>query len=347
MRSLSCLLYAGLLTVGVVYSAESGVIRAGRIMPEERDGRLTISAGSVRQLEVLVEETTRAFYDVTDQEWKQERAQEFDESDFNLDDGYATVGLKYEKAGRYFSWQAEASLMNPDTEAVARRNYYIAVGDDIEYNGQTYDHMKIPEGESFTAELLGGTFELRGQLTPFTFKPGEAFSITPWVELGIFSFAGQYKIDAGEARGVTQYQNPPEDFVIGGSSKGITGIGLPEWGGGGEVRIGTDDSLCLSLRGSYTICEYNGGTRILTSSSHREKSIDLDHDNLRLQAHLELPTVSGRAWLLGVRYQKVESAALIESQAETDEEIIARRERFDKEVEFNFESIEFLAGFTF
>ncbi len=325
----------------------AGFITAGRQVSAQRNSRLQLSIGQVRQLDVLVEETTRAFYDVTGREADQERAQTFDGSDFNMEDGYLTLGLKWENARKYFTWQAETALMNPSTEAVARRNYYIGIGRSVDYEGKSYDNMLIPEGDEFEVSVLGGTLELRSQFTPFTLRLGDNLRIIPWAELGIFTFMGNYKLDAGEPRGSTVYQNPPVDFVIGGRTRGFAGMGLPEWGGGGEIRLGSDDGASLSLRGSYTVCEYSGGTRFFTSSSHREKSIDLSHRNVRLQAHVELPTVSGRAWLLGARYQKIKSAALIESTGETAEEIIERRERFDKQVEFAYESFEFLAGFTF
>lgn len=338
-----CFIFAGFATA----ESGTGVLSAGRQISAQRNSRLQVSIGQVRQLDVLVEETTRAFYDVTGREDDQARAQTFDGSDFNMEDGYLTIGLKWENARKYFTWQAETALMNPSTDAVARRNYYIGIGRSVKYEGKSYDNMLIPEGDEFEVSVFGGTLEFRTQFTPFTLQFGNSVRVVPWAELGIFTFMGEYKLDAGEPRGSTVYQNPPEDFVIGGRTRGFAGMGLPEWGGGGEIRIGEDDGPVVSLRGSYTVCNYSGGTRFLTSSSHREKSIDLSHRNVRLQAHVELPTVSGRAWLLGARYQKIKSRALIESTGATEEEIIERRERFDKQVEFAYESLEFLAGFTF
>ena len=319
----------------------------GRQVSSRRNSRLQLSVGQVRQIDFIIEETTRAFYDVTGREDDQERAQIFDGSDFNMEEGYLTLGVKWENARKYFTWKAEASVMNPSTEAEARRNYYISIGREVEYEGKLYDHMFIPEGDEFEVEIIGGTLELRSQITPFTLQPVQNLRIIPWVELGLFTFIGQYILDAGEPRGSKTYQIPPVDFVEGGRSRGFAGMGLPEWGAGGEVRIGNDDGYVVSLSGSYTVCEYRGGTRFFTSSRHREKRLDLNHRNIRLQANVELPTASGRAWLVGARYQRVNSDALIESTGETVEEIIERRERFDKEIEFDYESLEFLVGFTF
>jgi hypothetical protein len=237
--------------------------------------------------------------------------------------------------------------MSPDTETVAKRNYYIGVDEEILYRGRLFDNLLIPEGAPFSMEMTGGKLELRGLITPFTIRPADGLSITPWIDLGLFGFVGYYEIEAGEPRGTTRYLFPPEDFVIGGSSEGVAGLGLPEAGLGGEVRLGDDRGANLVVQGHYAVCQYDGSTKYLASSRHREKDADIDHSNVRVRVSVEIPLKNGRAVTLGGEYQSVESEAEITSTGQTLEEIIARRERFDKRVDFRMESLVGMLGLTF
>ena len=116
---------------------------------------------------------------------------------------------------------------------------------------------------------------------------------------------------------------------------------------GGEIRIGDEGGANLVLSGHYVVCEYDGSSKYLTSSNHREKDIEIDHVNYRLRCTCEIPMESGRCFTLGVQYQVIDTEAMIESTALTPEEIIASRERFDKEVEFELEAVTGMIGLTF
>jgi len=343
---------SGLLAVvSVVFICREGsaenVVRAGRDLPVERNVNWRVSVGHISEMQGLVEETTRSYYDVTGQQLKLGLAENYDLNDFGMDGGYGTIGLSYEKAGKFLSFQFDVSVMNPEIDTVARRNYYIGVGEDVEFQGRGYDNMLIPEGTPFSMELIGGFMEMRGLITPFTFKPSEMLRITPWLDLGLFVFAGQYEVDAGEPTGTTQYLIPPEEFVIGGSSEGTVGLGLPEVGFGGEIRIGDESGANLVLSGHYVVCEYDGSSKYLTTSSHREKDIEIDHVNYRLRCTYEVPMENSRCFTLGVQYQVIDTEAMIQSTAATAAEIIARRERFDKSVQFELEAVTGMIGLTF
>ncbi|OGV62135.1 MAG: hypothetical protein A2498_07935 [Lentisphaerae bacterium RIFOXYC12_FULL_60_16] len=319
----------------------------GRAKSDNRDFSLRAAFGQLREIQIGVKETTRRLYDVTDSSWKQETAEDYDLNDFGMSGGYNLTGASLEKIGRYFTFQLDAAFMSPSANPTAQRDYYIEVGDSIEYDGQSYNQMKIPDGSEFQVEMTGGSVELHGLITPFTVKPAPAFSITPWVDLGLFSFIGDYDIDAGEPQGVVQYQNPPEDFVVGGRSSGFMGLALPEWGGGGEIRFGAPGEWNLVLQASATICQFTGSTKMLTVNEHREKNVDIDHRNLRLRVLFEVPLNDSIALTAGVHYQKIESFASITSSADSPEEVIATRERFDKEVDFRMDSLMGLVGITF
>jgi len=62
---------------------------------------------------------------------------------------------------------------------------------------------------------------------------------------------------------------------------------------------------------------------------------------------VEIPMKAGKNFTAGLQYQAVESDASITSKPGTTQEIIARRERFDKDVGFKMVSLTGMLGFTF
>jgi len=326
--------------------AENSMFVAGRDVEEKRDFRIRGVIGSIIEMEGFVQETTRAFYDATDQEFKQDLAERFDLNDFNIDGGFATVGLSTETIWTYFTLQFDLLAMNPETDTVARRNYYIDV-DDVSFNGRSFENMQIPEGTRIKADLAGALVELNGLYTPFTFEPNDSVLFTPWVGLGLFLFFGAYDIDAGPPQGVIQYQFPPEDFVVGGSADGFIGGGMPELGLGGELILGRKEEMNLIIQGHVGFFSYDGSTRYVTTSEHRDKDADIDHLRARVQVSAEFPLESGRVITLGGQFETIDSEATIESEPGTEDEIIARRERFDKEIEFKMTTGTAFVGLTF
>jgi hypothetical protein len=337
------------LLIASSLTASAGSFVSGREVSETRDVKLRGIVGTVSEMSGFVQETTRAFYDASDQQFKQDLAERFDFNDFNVDGGYATVGVGWERIWKYFTLQIDLLFMNPETDAVARRNYYIDV-DDVSFNGRSFGNIKIPEGTPFSVDIFATLTEVNALYTPFTFKPSDSFQFTPWIGLGLFLFLGQYDIDAGPATGVTQYQFPLEDFVVGGSAEGYLGAGLPELGIGGEVVLGDTsgkDSARLSLQGHVGVLQYDGGTGYFTTSDHREKDVDIDHVHSWVQVALEIPLKSGRTMSFGGKYDVISSDAEITSEPGTIEEIIARRERFDKQIEFEMTTATGFVGITF
>ncbi len=347
MLSLKNVICVVVLLAGMAGSASAQWIRAGRDLENGRDFNLRLTGGSITEFQAMVQETTRRVYEVAGEDWKQDRANRFDLNDFNVTGSHTTLGLSMEKAWKYLTLQLDGSYLSISSEAVARRDYYIGIGNEIVYAGVAYDHMVIQEGTTFAFDVQGATLEAHFLLTPFTLHPFHGVRLTPFADVGLFGFAGAYDLDAGETRGVIQYQNPPENFAVGGQADGIIGMGLPQYGGGLELRLGTEDRINLVLMGSYTICRYDGSTSFLTSSAHREKNAVIDHRNLRVRMYLEFPMRASRSLMLGVQYQQVESDASITSTATDPDVILENRERFDKDVEFRMQSVNAMLGFTF
>lgn len=342
------LLVGGVLVLSLLAgSVSADAFRAGRTLEDARDFRLLLNAGQIRDFQMMVQETTRRVYDVAGEEWKQDTAEGYDLNDFNVDEAHDTFGIALEKAGKYLTLQLDASYLSISSSVVAQRDYYLGVGNEIHFNGQTYEHLMIQEGTEFAFDVDGVTLDMRLLITPFTFHPIDGLQLTPFLDIGVFGYVGMYDIDAGSPTGVKTYQNPPEDFAIGGQADGVMGMVMPQYGGGAEVRIGKPGRANLVVQASYTLLNYDGSTAVLTSSAEREKNAEIDHRNLRIRSYLEFPFNSGRCWLLGIEYQQVESEGFITASAETDEEVLLLRERFDKEVEFSMNSLKAMVGFTF
>ncbi len=327
-------------------SAWAGSVQWGGVVPTNRTQNFRIMAGAVLEFEGAVEETTRKLYDVNGRSFSQADAESFNTSDFDMEGPYGGVGFSLDMAWSYFRLGVDSLFLAPSISTIAKRDYYLAVGDGIDYNGSSYDHLMIPEGTPFKADIMGNMTEINFSLVPVGFQLGDSVVINPSLDFGLLLFLGTYDIDAGETTGVTPYQNPPEDFAVGGSSSGFIGMGVPQWGPGVQVRVGRPGGVNLDLRAHYLFLSYTGSSSFLTSADHRDKDLDLDHRNVRLRAQLEFP-MKRLAWNIGIQTQFIDTEGSIESKYTDPDEILANRERFDKEFSFRLESVLATIGITF
>ena len=325
----------------------AGPFVAGRDISSDRDASFRFTGGMVFDIEGDVQETNRRYYEVTGQSEKQNLREDYSLEDFGLGDAYPTVGFAIENAGRFWTFQWDLLVMNLQTDSTAIRNYYIGVSD-IEYGGEEYEYMQIPEGTDFSVDILGIMTDLRLLFTPFTFKPGNSVRFTPFADIGLFIFYASCDIDAGPARGVIQYQDPPEDFVVGGHAEGMLALGVPELGVGAELRIGNPSGVNLVVQGNYGFLDYDGSTEWLVSADHRAKDLTLNHINARAKCALEAPFENGNSFVLGIEYRFIESEASITTREDlSDEEIAERHERFDKDAFFSLSTALVTLGWTF
>ena len=319
----------------------------GHPVPEDRDARWAISYGSLVDISGHIDETFRAYYKATGQNWKQSLAESYSLSDFGVDGPYSTIGLHYEKQWTFWAFRWDIVRLALDASANAKRDYYLGVGDDIKYGGKSYDHLKIPKGSRFEIDFDGFLTSGQFAFTPCTFWIGEELSFTPELDAGLVVVLGEYEIDAGKARGTAVYQNPPVDFVVGGSSESIIGAGAPMIGLGGELRIGAEDWIQWIFRANLGYFSYSGSTKPFTSSKHRAKDIDLDYFSLAFDASVLLPMTEKTCLELGARLQYTDLSAEIKSKARDDAAIVAARERFDKKADFDAVTVLFYAGISF
>ena len=327
--------------------AARGEWAMGGYVPEGQATQFRAAAGGIFEFEGMVEETTRKYYDAVGRTSSQMDAEDYSTDDFNLDGFHGMVGLALNKNWQGFRLELDTSFLNPSTDTVASRDYWLSVQGDVDYRGKSYDHLMIPAGTPFSMEAFGNLTELTLSLVPFGYRSERGWlTVSPMLDAGLLAVVGQYKIDAGETHGVREYQNPPEEFAVGGKSDGFAGAALPQLGVGVNVVAGDASGLQLELDAHYLMMSYNGSTGFFTTAEHRKKDLDLDHKNIRLRGALTFPM--GRArFLAGVQVELIDLEGTLESTGATREEIIARRERFDKEFSFTLHSVMATAGFVF
>lgn len=318
----------------------------GGVLAEGREQNLRFTLGTIPEFEGMVTETTRRLYDVTGRPGSQSDAESYGTSDFNMDGPYGTLGISFDSAWKFFRLQIDSSFLNPETKTTARRDYYLSVGDEIQFNGKKYDNLMIPEGTEFEASLMGNLTEITFQFVPFGVLLADLVAVNPSLGLGVLLFGGQYDIDAGSPSGVKTYQNPPEDFAVGGSSGGFVGLGAPQWGPGIEIRVGGPDGVVFDFEAQYLFSQYDGSTAWLTTADHRDKNLDFEHRNLRLRAQFEFPT-GDLALSVGLVAQFVETEGSVTTISTDPDEILALRERFDKNFNLTVNSLLLTVGFAF
>ena len=335
---------AAFLAVSVPASAG---IEWGTAVPEDRDSRWTVSWGAVASVSGRVDETFRAYYQATGQDSKQALAESWDFDDFGFDAPWQTFGVHFEHAWRFASFRFDLSLFELDASARALRDYYIGLEDDVSFGGREYGHLKIPAGSGFSSEFSGGLGSALVAVTPFTLALGENVTLVPEADIGLVAVAGDWKIDAGPARGTAVYQNPPVEFVVGGSSSSFIGAGAPFFGAGAELRVGPDDWVQWITRANGGFFSDSGSTKPFTSSSHREKDLDLDLLMLSLDTSVVLPMDERTCFVVGARVQFLSLDGSIKSKPKDRSAVVAARERFDKEADADMTIAQIYAGITF
>jgi ABC-type polar amino acid transport system ATPase subunit len=111
-----------------------------------RTQNLRFTIGAVTDFEGMVTETTRRLYDVTGETWKQADAESYGTSDFEMDGPFGAIGLSADAMWSFFGFQLDTMFLNPSTKTTARRDYYLAVGDDIEYGGASTTTSRFRRG---------------------------------------------------------------------------------------------------------------------------------------------------------------------------------------------------------
>lgn len=313
-----------------------------------QDGRPTweieLAGGKVTRIKGSVEETVRPYYE---QIGKETQGESYTLDELGLDGKKATFGARMEKRWRYFTLGLGGFYYHPSADTVALRDYYLGISDEIEYQGQKYEYMMIPEGQPFTADLRTVFCELSLLFTPVTITPLPNFELIPAIYLGITGVFGKYDIDAGPPTGTVVYEYPPRDYVVGGRSAGWTGAGVPAIGLGAELRIGPADGLRVTARACYSLFRYDGSTDYLPVSIRHEKHLDLDYDNFSGRVQMELPLSPDLDLFLGISYAYIKIDAEATANEKPPEDIEELREKFDKKIDFEMAEVHGFVGLRF
>lgn len=342
---LSPALLAALLAASA-YAGDSS--QWGRDLDNRPTASLNLSAGSIFSLNGSVKETTRPIQEFVD---TGQVGEDYTLEQLGFTGNYPVFGLEFDKMWKYVTLQLRASYVSATVDSMADRDGYIGVGE-VSFEGEDYEYMKIPKGQDFTADLQGGLFGLRTLFTPCTLEPRNwMIEFVPSAYFGLFSFAGYYEVDAGPAQGLITYENPPREYVVGGTGKGWTGIAVPEIGLGGELRLGFGERLgrdvSLILQGYYSVFQFEGTTEDLGISSRHEKLLDLDYTSYEVRLLFEIPMSEAIDLFFGAACQVLEADALAEATEKTPEEVLALREKFDKKIHFEMSQATALVGIRY
>ena len=346
-HAFSALVCAALAAAALAVPALATGFYPGYDPDPDHPNRLTVSPGAILSLSGSVRETFRSFYAATGQNEKQALAESYDLGDFNVDPPYFTLGLNYDRRGQFFGFRANASFFSLSSHATAKRDYYLGVEDSISYKGRKYDHLKIPKGKDFSLELVGTAMDFVFDFTPFTFFFGDDIRLSPCIDLGLAVAGGRYEIDAGSPTGVAVYQNPPVDFVVGGTSSSFVGAPAPVIGGGLSLRVGDPEleDIVWTSRVNVDGFSYNGSTSFFSSS--RSKNADLDFLVVTAETSWLFPLDSGNQLSFGGRLRYMSLEGDITSKKKDVASIIAARERFDKSIDFDILFVELFVGLAF
>jgi hypothetical protein len=340
-------LFVSALGAALLATSAGAQFEWGGVLPDDRSSNFKLQLGAVLEFEGMVVETTRRVYEVTGAVESQNRANTFGTDDFNMEGPFGSAGFTWEVDWSFIRFSMDSIFLMPSISTVAKRDYYLSVGDGIDYGGKTYDQLMIADGTPFDAEVLGNMTELTLAFVPFGVALGESFSVNPFLGAGVMLFGGFYEIDAGESTGVIQYQNPPEDFVVGGKASGFVGMFAPQWGPGIEIRMGDPGKMNFELMAQYLFFDYSGSSGLFSTTDHREKDLEFSHSNMRVRGQFEFPRRNGGAWTLGVSAQFIDTDGSLKSSATDPVEILEKRERFDKNFMFKINSVFATLGLAF
>ncbi len=323
---------------------------AGRVVDPDRSFTFQATVGDVREIKGGVTETTRRLFELEGRDPATFDPEGYTFEELGLTDSETTFGLAMEKNWRYFTLRGDLSYMRAEAGASPPRDFFIGV-DDINFQGRTYEYMKLEDGIPYDASLDAALISLRLQYTPFTLGAEHVVSFMPLFHIGFFAIAGTFEVSQGEAQRIQIYENPPREYVVGGTGEGTLGGFAPEIGIGGEFRVwlgrNRHGDRELAVQGTYAIFEYDGSSDALGISSRNEKDLDVEYEMLELRAMFYLPISAGSDLVVGAGYKTLSAEAESRSTAQTLGEAQQNREKFDKNIELELSIVNIFAGLRF
>jgi len=320
-------------------------VNGGRITSDRNTFSISLVGGTLYDLDGEVRETTRPI-EVIGGPTSQAPPENYSWSELGFDDSTSLVGLRMEKMWRYFTLQLSGSFANPTVRGVADRNFFIGV-ESVSHSGEVFEYMVIPEGTIYNGDIRAYMLDTRLMFTPVSFGAPDHTTFTPWIHLGLFGFWGDYYINAGDSRGVTVYENPPRDYVIRGRGEGDITMIAPEVGIGAELRIPISRAMTFNLQGHVGLLKYAGSTGDFGISARNEKGVDIDYLTYSAKVMLEIALNKNVDLIFGAEIIYRDGEAEVRAKNKSEEQILALREKFDKDVTFNMTAFTAFVGLQF
>jgi hypothetical protein len=323
----------------------TGGNQKGRYLEPGSRARISFNVGEKSPISGGVQETFRPF-DEFREEGSPQEPESFTFAELGLSESESTYGLSFEYQWKWVTLFIDATYMDADVTGVAPRDLFIGVKS-IQFEGREYEYQAIPEGTSYEGTIDFLALSTRMAITPVTVNAGGDAEFVPWIMVGLFTLGGDISVDAGPATGIQLYENPPREYVVGGSGSGDAVAVAPEIGIGGELKFRTGERARLLFRGNYSFFEFSGSTGDLGVSARNEKDIDLSYNALDLSASYEFPMSKGAKFVIGAHFRSTDASGSVTAEEATPEEVVERREKFNKNVDFRIETFVLNFGFRF
>ena len=317
----------------------------GRIIEPGKSFEMSVHGGTLSSLSGRVEEQSRLVQNFGSSLLDTPETYDFEELGFN--DNYSVFGLTLEKQWKYFTLRFKGQQSTLDSQENAIRDFYIGV-DEVNFGGQSYEYMYIPEGEAYDAEMDLYIAHISGMWTPYTFGAKTPLEFTPWVSLGLYGVVSNFEVVSGRARGITLSENPPREYVIGGRGDGTNGGAIPELGIGGQLTTFFSENISMELTAHAAFAKYDGSTSTIGIDSRNAKDIDMNYSNIELGGRVVVAINKDVDFFAGISIEMIDSDAAVKAQSgQTREEILTIREKFDKDIELKYTITSFEVGFRF
>lgn len=337
-----------LASASICRSAE---FHPGRDVDPDRSLSIEASYGVVQNLEGKITETKRAYSDGRGPSSFSRYLENYDFEELGFDDEYTAIGVRLQKKWKYFTAGASVHYSKLEASGRAEREPFALGVGGVSYQGKDYDYMLIEQGQKYDAEIQTGIFLFSLDWTPFHVVSEERWiTFTPWLHLGLLGVVGHYDIDAGPAKGVTTYEFHPYDYVVNGSADGFNGGAVPDIGFGGELKLGVmpveDRMINLVLQAQYFFLNMNASLGDFGVDSRNDKDIDVSYSGYEMNAYLEIPVNETRDLLVGLRFRHTEADVDIEAKRRSQSEQDARKEKYDKSANLDFDTVFATVGIT-
>jgi hypothetical protein len=195
------------------------------------------------------------------------------------------IGFSDEYWGWLVSLRYELLITSLSEKETAHKDLYLKPADKVQFDGQSYNYMRIPKGTPYENEFTGGWLDLNAMIHPVTFG-GPDNSFTPLIEVGFIAMGGTADLNAGDPSSASG------NFVTGGDSSGYTDSFTPQLGGGLDWRIGAESEINHVLQ-LHALVGLPGAT-------------EADHLNIKASYHVLFPMEGyENTFLAGLDYRNV------------------------------------------